>query len=80
MARAAAYLPAGVALVIILVAGLYAEQQSVALARLNERRLLWSELQLRTTGLEAAVMAQVSDADRLAGALAAAPPPDPAAF
>ena len=77
MARAAAYLPAAVALVIILVAGLFAERQSARSPGSTSGGCSGASCRSAPPGSRPRSWPQVSDADRLAGALAAAPPPDP---
>jgi hypothetical protein len=54
-AQAAAYLPAAVALVIILLAGLFAERQSRALADLSERAAVRGRVELLAAGLQRAI-------------------------
>ena len=70
----ATYLPAAVALVLIVLAGLYAEGQGRALAGLAERGEVAGRLGLLGARLESALSAEAAAADRLAAAVALAPP------
>ena len=71
-AQAAAYLPAAVALVIILLAGLFAERQSRALADLSERAAVRGRVELLAAGLQRAIGSDLARASRVVGPLAAA--------
>ena len=74
----AVYLPAAVALVCILVAGLFAERQSSRLARLTEARSVRQRSEAAAADLYDAVMPQIQAVERLAGALAVRPAADAA--
>jgi len=78
MASATAYLPAAVALGIILLAGLYADRQSRVVAVLDQRAEVQARLESLAGALATHVEAVVSTADRLAGALAVRPVADAA--
>ncbi|HET9069965.1 MAG TPA: ATP-binding protein [Amaricoccus sp.] len=67
MARASAYLPAAFALVAILVAGLFAERQSRALADLAERAAVRVQVEVLAAGLQRAIGADAVRAARLIG-------------
>jgi signal transduction histidine kinase/CheY-like chemotaxis protein len=62
----AAYLPALVALTIILVAGLFVEQQSRSLELIGRRATVGQEVARLGAGLQRAVAAELAAADRLA--------------
>ena len=69
-ARVSAYLPAACALAAILIAGLAAERQSRALARLTERDAVRVQVEVLAAGLQRAIGADAARAARLVGPIA----------
>ncbi len=79
-APAATYFQAAVALAIILFAGLFAEQQSRALAGLTRRATVAAQLETLSMRLQRAIESESATVERLAGALAVVPAPDADGF